>query len=200
MKKPFLLLLSGCGLLCSTFAQPPKTDLFNLVKKLVYDSTGYTNVGDWAVGRPAKYPVAWRADKIEMSDDTSINFYRMGSANISLNGKSFTHQNGPVKWNIMLKGARSGYTSFSILSTPSSGLQPRYTIDSVFGNKGYTAKLLKSCDNNTVAGFYYYEVKMPKKDVAYIKLSWLSANNNTAIRIDVYDSWSNYAAKLNCPG
>ena len=190
------ILLSVITIMIS--AQSRKTDMYDFIKKLLYDSTGYENVGDWAVGQPGKFPVAWKADKIEMSDDTSINFYRIGTADIMVNHQSLMRAGQPVKWNIMLKGARSGYSSFSILSSPSNGIQPRLTIDSLFGNKPFTAKLLKSCDTKPVTGYYYYEVKFPKKDIAYIKISWLTANGNTAYRIDGYDSWSNYAAKLEC--
>lgn len=180
-------------------AQSQKTELYDLVKKLLYDSTGYETVGDWAVGKPTKFPVKWKEDRIIMSDDTAINFYRMGTADITIKGKSFTHaMNQPAKWNIMLKGPRMGYSSFSIISTPSKGLSVKYTIDSLFGKKSFKATLLKSCDSKTVAGYYYYEVKLPKKDLAFIKFSWLSVNGNTAIRIDGYDSWSKYAVKLDC--
>ena len=197
MKKLVLsILLSIITIFIS--AQSRKTDMYDFIKKLLYDSTGYENVGDWAVGQPDKFPVAWKADKIEMSDDTSINFYRIGTADIMVNNGSLMQAAQPVKWNIMLKGARSGYSSFSILSSPSNDIQPRLTIDSLFGNKPFTAQLLKSCDTKPVTGFYYYKVKFPKKDIAYIKISWLTANGNTAYRIDGYDSWSNYAAKLEC--
>ena len=197
MKKlVFSILLSVITIMIS--AQSRKTDMYDFIKKLLYDSTGYENVGDWAVGKPGKFPVAWKADKIEMSDDTSINFYRIGTADIMVNHRNLMRAGQPAKWNIMLKGARSGYSSFSILSSPSNGIQPRLTIDSLFGNKPFTAKLLKSCDTKPVTGYYYYEVKFPKKDIAYIKISWLTANGNTAYRIDGYDSWSNYAAKLEC--
>ena len=187
------------GLCFTAFAQTTKTELYDLVKNLMYDSTGYENVGDWAVGNPKKYPVTWKADRIEMSNDTSINFYRMGTADITVNKKTFMQGTVPVKWNIMLKGPRMGYGSFSIISGNSNGIEPRYTIDSLFGTRPFKAKLLKSCDNKTIGGYYYYEVKIPKKDLAYIKFSWLSVNGSTALRIDVYDSWSKYAVKLDCP-
>jgi hypothetical protein len=180
------------------FAQSTKTELYDLIKILVTDSTGYENVGDWAVGQPKKFPVQWKADQIEMSDDTSINFFRLGMANITVKGRSFMQAGQPVKWNIMLKGSRMGYSSFSIISSPSSNIQPKFNIDSIFGQKPHTAKLLKSCDAKALTGYYYYELKLPKKDIAYLKLSWMSLNGNTAIRIDCYDSWSKYAAKLDC--
>jgi len=179
-------------------AQSTKTELYDLIKKLVPDSTGYENVGDWAVGKPGKFPVKWKADRVEMSDDTSINFFRMGTADIKLNGKSFTQAGQPVKWNVMLKGPRMGYSSFSIISTPASGIQPKYTIDSLFGKKPFTAKLLKACDAKDLTGFNYYQVKLPKKDIVFLKISWIMLNGNTAIRIDGYDNWSKYAAKLAC--
>lgn len=183
----------------NTFAQSTKTELYDLIKKLLYDSTGYENVGDWAVGQPKKFPVKWKADKIEMSEDTSINFFRLGTADITVQGRSFMQASQPVKWNIMLKGPRMGYSSFSIISSPSNSMQPKFNIDSIFGKKPFKAKLLKSCDAKALSGYYYYELKLPKKDVAFIKLSWISLNNNTAIRIDCFDNWSKYAVKLDCP-
>ncbi len=198
MRKFILYLLFACSTLTAT-AQSTKTELYDLIKKLLYDSTGYENVGDWAVGRPKKFPVKWNEDRIIMSEDTSINFYRMGTADITMKGRSFMKAGQPVKWNVMLKGPRMGYTSFSIISSPSEELQPKYIIDSMFGKKPFIVKLLKSCDTKTLAGYYYYELKLPKKDLAFIKLSWLSVNGNTAIRIDCYDNWSKYAVKLDCP-
>lgn len=197
MKKLVLSILLSCITIIIS-AQSQKTNMYDLIKKLLYDSTGYENVGDWAVGQPKKFPVTWKADRIEMSDDTSINFYRLGTADIMVNNRSFMQTGKPVKWNIMLKGARSGYSSFSIISTPSTEIKPKFTIDSLFGNKLFTAKLLKSCDTKPIKGYYYYEVKIPKKDIAFLKINWLIINGNTALRIDVYDSWSKNAAKLEC--
>ncbi len=193
----FYLALSCIGL--ATSAQSPKTDLYDLLVKLMYDSNGYENVGDWAVGKPKKFPVQWKADRIEMSDDTSINFFRTGTTNISIKGRSYQQAGVPVKWNIMLKGPRMGYSSYSIISSPSKDLKPRYTIDSLFGERSFKARLIKSCDHKELAGYYYYEVKIPKKDPVFMKLSWLSVQGNTAIRIDTYDGWSKYAVKLDCP-
>lgn len=181
-----------------TIAQSPKTDIYDFIKGFLYDSTGYENIGDWAVGIPKKYPVVWKADKIEMSNDTSINFFRMGAAVITIRGKEIMTADKAVKWNIMLKGPRMGYSSFSILSPPSSALQEKVTIDSLFKGKPFKAKLLKACDNKAITGFYYYEVKLPKKDLAFIKITWLSVNGNTAYRIDCFDSYSKYAVKLEC--
>ncbi len=197
MKKLIVCFLFGFTMV-NVFGQSSKTELLNLIKSLLCDSTGYENVGDWAVGNPKKFPVAWKADRIEISPDTSINFYRMGTANITIKGHSFTSKGQPAKWNIMLKGPRMGYASFSIISSPCSDMQYKWTIDSIFGNKPFKATLLKSCDSKLLTGYYYYEVKLPKKDVAYLKLSWLSMNGSTAIRIDCYDSWSKYAVNLDC--
>ena len=188
---------------CSTVAasaQSTKTELYDLIKKLLNDSTGYENVGDWAVGQPNKFPVKWKEDRIIMSEDTSINFYRLGTAELTIKGRSFMQAGKPVTWNIMLKGPRMGYASFSIISSGSGEMQPKYSLDSIFGKKPFTARLLKSCDAKTLSGYYYYELKLPKKDIAFIKLSWLSVNGNTAIRIDCFDNWSKYAVKLDCPG
>jgi hypothetical protein len=198
MKKVILcLLLCPCSIIVA--AQSAKTELYDLIKKIITDSTGYPNVGDWDAGSAKYYPVKWKDDRIIMSEDTSINFYRTGTAAITIKDKSFMQAGKPVIWNLMLKGPRMGYTSFAIISSPASEMQPKFTIDSVFGKKPFTAKLLKSCDAKTLSGYYYYEVKLPKKDVVYIKLSWLSVNGNTAMRVDCYEKGSEYAAKLDCP-
>jgi len=183
----------------SISAQTSKTEFYELIKKLIYDSTGYENVGDWAVGKPNKFPVSWKADKIEMSPDTSINFYRSGTADLKVKEKSFLVAGKPITWYVMLKGPRMGYASFSILSQASKDIQPKFTLDSLFGKKPFTAKLIKSCDDKTVAGYYYYELKIPEKDTAFLKISWVSANGSTALRVDGYDNWSKYAVKLDCP-
>lgn len=197
MKKLLLCIIACCITLAGS-AQSAKTELYDLVKKFMYDSSGYENVGDWAVGEPKKFPVQWKEDRLIMSDDTSINFYRSGTANITIKGKSFMQAGQPVKWNLMLKGPRMGYTSFSIISSPCEEMMPKYTIDSLFGKKPFTSTLLKSCDSKTLTGYYYYELKLPKKDKAFIKFSWISINGKTAIRIDCYDNWSKYAVKLDC--
>lgn len=198
--KKLLLYLIYCGLFTAASAQSAKVELYDLIKKFVTDSTGYENVGDWSVGNPKKFPVKWKEDRIIMSEDTSINFYRTGGADVTVKGKSFVQANAqPVKWSVMLKGPRMGYTSFSIISLPpTTDMKQGFNIDSVFSGKAYKAKLLKSCEK-VMAGYYYYELKLPKKDITYMKLSWVSVNGNTAMRIDCYDSWSKYAVKLDCP-
>lgn len=196
--KYFLVILVLVSVKISLVAQAARTDVYDLVKKLMYDSTGYENVGDWAVGQPRKFPVTWKADRIEMSPDTSINFFRRGSVNLGINGRTYQHQGQPVKWEIMLKGPRMGYSSFSLISTPSAEISPKFNLDSLFGKKPFKATMLKSCDKGPVSGFYFYEVKILRKDPAFIKLSWLTINGNTALRVDVFDSYSKYAAKTEC--
>lgn len=198
MKRIILYFLVSCSM-NTVSAQSPKTELYDLIKKLIPDSTGYENVGDWDITTPKKIPVKWQGDRIEMSDDTSINFFRRGTVDMMIKGRSFMQAGQQVKWSIMLKGPRMGYTSFSIISSPSTGMQPKYSIDSIFGKKPFAAKLLKSCDAKAIGGFYFYEVKLPKKDVTFMKLSWISVNGATALRIDCFDSRSKYAAKLDCP-
>jgi hypothetical protein len=175
-------------------AQTTKIGLYDLIKNFMYDSTGYENVGDWAVDNPKQYPVKWKDDGIIMSEDTSINFYRRGNATVIL-----TNDLGstPLQWQLMLKGARSGYSSFSMLSQPSEKYNNQVTLDSLFGNKKYKARLIKACDNK-VSGYNYYEVNIPKKDPEFLKVSWVSLNGKTVIRIDGYDNWSKYAVKLTC--
>ncbi len=196
MKKA-LLISAICLMILQINSYTQKTELFDLVKLLMYDSTGFSNVGDWAVGKTKKFPVKWKDDAITMSEDTAINFYRMGTVDLLLNGNYITEAGQPLKWNIMLKGPRMGYGSFAIISSPSTSLKPKMTVDSLFGNKIFMAELIKSCDRD-FAGYYYYKLKVPGKDVFFIKLSWVSVNGKTAHRIDGYDEYFNYAAKLDC--
>lgn len=198
MKKLVVIIVINC-LIGGLAAQPAKTEMYELIKKLLYDSTGYENVGDWSVGSSKNFPVTWKTDHIEMSDDTSINFFWLGSASITVKGRQYMQAGKPIKWSIMLKGPRMGYTNFSIISGGSPEISSRFNIDSVFGQKPFSARLLKTCETRGVAGYFYYEVKLPKKDLAYMKFSWISVNGNTALRIDCYDSWSKYAVKLDCP-
>jgi len=198
MKKFILLIAIMCCSIVVT-AQAPRTELYDLIKKLLTDSTGYENVGEWAVGEPKKLPIKWKEDRLIMSEDTSINFYMSGNANITINGKTFMQGTQPLKWNIMLKGPRAGYTNFSIISSPlSNSIHPKYNLDSLFGKRPFIAKLIKSCDTKPLSGYYYYELKLPKKDIAYLKISWITVNENSAVRLDCYDAFSKYAVKLEC--
>ena len=139
----------------ATWAQVSKIELYNLIQKLWMDSTGYSNIGDWDISKAQKIPIKWKEDRIIMSDDTSINFYRLGSLDIQIGGQSFMLNGQPVKWQIMLKGPRMGFSSFSIISTASKELLGKYTLDSLLRDKQYSAKLLKKCDARALAGYYY---------------------------------------------
>jgi hypothetical protein len=194
--KKYLLLLISIAVVSTAFAQTPRIELYDLIKKLLSDSTGQENVGNWAVGEPKTYPVSWKADKLEMSDDTTINFFRMGTVDVLIHGKKPEARSGP--WNIMLKGPRMGYISFSLLSPVFTEFKPASTLDSLFFMKPYKATLLKSCHTAT-SGYNYYAVKLPKKDPAYIRVGWLAQNGSAVLRLDVYDNWSKYAVKLECP-
>lgn len=196
------LIFFSCFFLCAGLvpAQNASTELYDFIKNVISDSTGYPIVGDWSVNKLKTAQVKWKTATIQISDDTSINFYRQGTSNFMVNGKKHNTGGKPLLWNIMLKGPRAGYTSFSILSGAARSLAPKMALDSLFGKRPYSAKLLKRCDGSSLAGFYYYEVKLPKKDIIYLRLSWISLNGNTALRIDGYDAWSSYAAKLHCKG
>ena len=76
-----------------------------------------------------------------------------------------------------------------------------YSMASIFffGIIRHIYNYIKLKQATTLSGYYYYEVKIPKKDIAFIKLSWVSVNGSTAIRIDCFDNWSKYAVKLDCP-
>ena len=181
----FLLYTLFCILSADAVAQTAKTEMYDLVKKLLDDSTGYENVGDWAV----KIPVKWKSDELKMSDDTAINFYRLGIADITIRGKTYLTSGQKAVWNIMLKGPRMGYTSFSILSSTSNELHPKFTIDSLFGNKPFTSKLEKSCDGNSAAGFYFYSLKLAKKEHASILIATMNGEKIVTYKSKSFDKY-----------
>jgi hypothetical protein len=198
MKKAILLFSLLVFSFCS-FSQTKKIELFDLVKKLVQDSTLYSSAGDWAVGKSNTYPVKWKADKIEMSDDLTINFFREGSADILVNNKSITPENKTDKWAVLLKGARSGFSSFTITSPTSKDIKPKLVIDSLLGTKNISYKILQTCNKKDVAGFTYYKVNSTKKVTAWIKLSYRCKNDACVLTLDCYDDWSKQYANLVCP-
>lgn len=180
------------------FSQLKKIELFRLVNKLVQDSSADDTPGDWAVGSPSVYPIKWKSDMIEMSDDMKINFFRKGTVNISINNVVYTNQNIPMNWNLMLKGPRMGFTSFSIESAPHKNIKARTSIDSLFGKNLYSYKLLQDCSSSSTSGFYYYQFKIPKKVMAWMKVSWKCVSGNCSIGLDLYDGWSKQYADLAC--
>src|ERR1035437_7502113 len=113
----FILLL----IISFSFAQTKKIDLYDLIKKFVQDSSVSGTSGDWAVGHPATYPLEWKEDRVNMSDDIKINFYRTGSAMVSVNGKAYS------KWSVMLRGPRSGFSSFNVSSPLLISIHPKQT-------------------------------------------------------------------------
>jgi len=182
-----------------SFSQTKKVALFDLVKKLVQDSTPYASVGDWAVGKPNTYPVKWKADKVEMSDDLSINFFRTGTADITVNNKYYFPENKDDKWMVMLKGPRSGFSSFTITSPLTKDVSPKTVIDSLLGSKDITYKMLQLCNKKDISGFTYYKVNIIKKVTAWLKISYNCKNGACIITLDCYDDWSKQYANLVCP-
>lgn len=185
----FLLLLLGN----TSFSQTKQVELYDLLKKFIPDSSEYSSVGDWSVGNPSAFPVKWNENRIVMSDDMKINFYRTGIANITLNGKTYG------KWTVMLRGPRAGFTNFNISSPNSTDIKAKQTIDNVLGKKDYTYTLLKSCDANPNSGYYYYQLKIAKKPTSWLKIAWTCKNGDCKMSLDCYDDGSKQYADLNCP-
>ena len=182
----------------NAFCQPKKTDLYDFVRKLIRDSVGDGGVGDWAIGQPPSNMIQWKRDAIEMSDDLKINFFRKGSAIISVNGITYSNSNKPMIWSVMLRGPRAGYTNFNLTSGGHNDIKPEIPLDSLFGKKPYTAKMLKDCTGNPAAGYFYYQVKIPKKIMAWVRLSWTCNAGNCSLSLDCYDDFSRQYADLAC--
>lgn len=194
-------LLSTLLLLVATHvsAQTKKIEMFDLVKKLSLDSSQYESVGEWGIGSNSTYPIKWNNDRIEMSDDLKINFFRKGSANISINGVTYQQENKSTNWSVMLKGARAGYSSFNISGANLKDIKPKMSIDSLFPKKQFTYKLLQDCSSNLSRGFYYYQFKIPKKATSWLKISWICNSGSCILSLDVYDEFSKQYAELACP-
>ena len=186
-------------LIFSTVSYAQKqVELFSLIKSFIPDSSEYSAVGDWAVGKPATYWVKWESDRVTMSDDMKINFFRKGTANVALNGTAFSVAGKPLVWSVMIKGPRAGFSSFTIKSAPHKNFKPKTTIDSLLFNNNYTFKLLKDCSKNESAGFYFYELRVAGKEVYFLKASWKCTGGACTLTIDGYDDWSMKDADLTC--
>ncbi len=181
--------------------QLKKIELYDLVKKMAPDSA-LGMVGDWAVGNPRAYPIKWKADRLEMSDDITINFFRTGTLNIAVKGRSLLNTQQQVcKWTLMLRGPRAGFTNYALNSEGIAGWHisaDGILIDSLLGNRPYTSKLLKACNINASTGFNYYQLKLPKKDPLWVKIGWMITNGACSIGLDVYDDFSKTNAAIGC--
>ncbi|MGZ5248280.1 MAG: hypothetical protein ACXWCR_14325, partial [Flavitalea sp.] len=99
-------------------------------------------------------------------------------------------------WEVILKGPRMGYSSYTSISGASKELNG-FNIESLFPDQNVQSKLLKSC-NSSNGGFDFYEVKIPGKDIHYLKISRADQNGATAIKIDGYDAFAMKDAQLDC--
>lgn len=133
-----------------------------------------------------------------ISEDEKINFYRKGTASIPVNGKTFTDAGKSTKWNVTLRGPRSGFSNFNISSPFIKNINSKLTIDSLFGMRSYTYKLLQSCDKNSNNGFYYYVLHIPNKITSWLKLTWTCSDMGCSVSLDCYDDWSRQYADLVC--
>jgi len=102
----------------------------------------------------------------------------------------------PISWAVTVKGPKAGFTNYSIVSSPSSELN-EFSIESIFTKDAATWTLLQSCDEPGKK-FMFYEVRIPGKDVHYLRIQLIPRSSATAIRIDGYDPGSKDYADLNC--
>ena len=194
MRKLFHSVLFFC-LSINLYPQSKTISLYDFMYKLAPDS-GKHATGDWSVGKPAFVSIKWKNNRIEMSEDMKINFFREGAITLSVNGVVYQNmQNKPIGWYLMLRGPRSGFTNYLIMGMGNNSFKPML-IDSLLGKKRYTYQLLKTCSGTQ--GFYYYQLKFPKKDPLWMKLSWMYGNSGVTLRIEVYDDGSKSFADLNC--
>jgi len=189
MKKIFNLALLIAAFYAA-HSQSRPGDLYTLVKKLSLDTL--EDMRDWGVGQPSLYPVKWDKDNVTMSDDIKINFFRTGWANIAT-------KSGNTSCKVMIYGPRSGFNSYMILGTVVKDYHSKPTLDSVLGKNPYSAKLLKACDKSDAGGFYYYELKLPKKSLIWVKLTYVCNAAGCSVRLTQYNEYTKADVKLDCP-
>lgn len=191
MMKAIILItiLLATTTLCS--AQNKAVDIYDLIVRLIPDDQEGGALGDWAVSKPNAYPVKWQDDGIKMSDDLKINFYRRGTANITINGVA-------SKWNVMLKGARSGFTSFTLTSPVLSNIHSPIKMADILGKHNYVSQVSQACHDGATQGFDYYRVSIPKKGLEWMKVSWKCSNAGCVVSVDCYDDFSKQYADLQC--
>ncbi len=190
-KFSLLLLLMAAGNMSR--AQTIPTELQKLIISFI---PAEGSLASWGVGNPSMYDVKWSADKVESSDDPSINFYRNGMTSAYYRGKTLLNSQKPISWAVSIKGPKDGFTNYSIVSSPSSELN-NFSIESIFTNDAATWTLLQSCDEEG-RKFRFYEVRVPGKDVHYLRIQLIPRSSATAIRIDGYDAASKDNADLGC--
>ncbi|MBS1735900.1 MAG: hypothetical protein JSS98_04760 [Bacteroidetes bacterium] len=195
MKAMFSLLALLC---CSfqTFSQTKRIELSNLLNALIQDSTEYQTVGDWNLKKPNEQTIHWTSKKLEMSNDMSINFFKKALVLVTIKGQSSL--DATSRWNLILRGARSGFDNFNLTSPYLSGFIAPPILDSILAIDKYKSTLIKSCTTSPTSGYSFYKIIFPKKIISFIKLAWEKSDSRYKLVIDCYDSFSVQFAQLPC--
>ena len=83
----------------------------------------------------------------------------------------------------MVKTARSGYTYFRMISSPSGEMKLPFRVNSLIRKKKFQQNRVKPIIQKHFSHFII-TTKTARKDVPFIKSSWLSLNRNMSKRID----------------
>jgi hypothetical protein len=188
--KQILTIVLIAGIVSSALSQTKPVSLYTLVKAMALDSI--SDMGEWDLGSPKASPIKWDAENIMMSDDLKINFYRTGVATVLIMGH-------PYPWKTMIYGPRSGFMSFMITGPVIKEWRGKPNMDSLLGKNAYTLKLLKSCDKQEASGFYFYEIKIPKKKIFWAKLNYSCSTAGCTTRLAHFDAETKQELKLDCP-
>ncbi len=186
---PLIAIILIIGLAAN--AQPKKPELYDLIVRLLPAGQEEGAVGDWSVSKPNAFGVKWQDEGIKMSDDLKINFYRRGTIDLATAGAT-------AKWKIMLKGARSGFSSFSLTSPVLTNTHSPIKLDALLGKHNYVSKVLQNCHDGAGSGFAYYQLQIPGKGPEWVKISWNCSSAGCSFNIDCYDDFSKQYAELQC--
>ncbi|HQX44632.1 MAG TPA: hypothetical protein PK209_08760 [Saprospiraceae bacterium] len=159
MKKFLVLFLLGSVSLMSK-AQTTSIDLYDLLKKMVPDSSSTTLSCDWKKGNSPAGLIKWESISPKKNQ---VEYFKNGTL------KLLSHDQKPEDASIFLSGtALSGYSEIQISMTPPTedGIES-YKMEKLLGKKPAAIKLIK--DDGGGFPMYYYEVKFPgKKPVWFI--------------------------------
>jgi hypothetical protein len=197
MKKTLQII---CFLFISQWAaaQATKTELLDLIKTLVPDSASTATFISW----PKTNTVKWKSP---LPKKEGNNYVKRGSAAVIVKGKNIKCQGvnddgKPCKWDVILTGGKTGYTSFTIAADNLHVENDIDMIDYFFGKQKVKAQLLKKDIESFLFWNYDYKIQLPGKKDIWMRINYenltsnaVQAENNNytdAFYIDFYFSES----------
>lgn len=155
--------------------RPPRPiELLDLFALFAFDETDPSNIQSWRVAAEPGSPIRWVTEGIQRTGAGSM---RQGGAIVTIRGKPLTvlrRYIEPHEWRITLFGARAGVLQIeisSIINSDELALHDR-ALERLLGSRGVSVTPVKCLKNLASSGIKVYEIKIPKKKVAWLSHAW----------------------------